>query len=70
MAVPKKKTSPSRRGLRRAGQHHRLYRKFPRKCGNCGAPALSHRACPACGTYRGRVVLSVNEEDESEEEAG
>lgn len=25
MAVPKKKTSQSRKGLRRAGQHHKLY---------------------------------------------
>lgn len=25
MAVPKKKTSPSRKGKRRAGQHHKLY---------------------------------------------
>ncbi|OIQ19139.1 MAG: 50S ribosomal protein L32 [Bacteriovorax sp. MedPE-SWde] len=25
MAVPKKKTSVSRKGLRRAGQHHKLY---------------------------------------------
>ena len=29
MAVPKKRTSVSRKGLRRAGQHHKLYRKFP-----------------------------------------
>ena len=31
MAVPKKKTSVSRKGLRRAGQHHKLYRKHPMK---------------------------------------
>ncbi|MBT5094836.1 MAG: 50S ribosomal protein L32, partial [Halobacteriovoraceae bacterium] len=32
MAVPKKKTSVSRKGLRRAGQHHKMYRKHPFSC--------------------------------------
>ena len=36
MAVPKKKTSVSRKGMRRGGQTHKLYRKFPMKCPNCG----------------------------------
>ncbi len=70
MAVPKKKTSPSRRGLRRAGQHHRLQRKYPRACGNCGASGLPHTVCPACGHYKGREVISIPvvEEDEAESE--
>ena len=70
MAVPKKKTSPSRRGLRRAGQHHRLYRKYPRACPNCGAHGLPHTVCPACGYYKGREVIpvAVAEEEETEGE--
>ncbi len=28
-------------------------------CPACGAPVQSHRACTACGMYRGRKVLSV-----------
>ena len=30
-------------------------------CPECGAPAQTHRACRACGTYRGRKVLTVAE---------
>ena len=25
----------------------------------CGAPKVSHRACPVCGRYRGRVALDL-----------
>jgi len=25
----------------------------------CGAERVSHRACPACGKYNGRVVIDV-----------
>jgi large subunit ribosomal protein L32 len=59
MAVPKKKTSVSRKGLRRAGQHHKLYRKHPMTCPNCGDLTMPNMACPSCGTYKGRQVLDV-----------
>lgn len=52
MAVPKKRTSVSRKGLRRAGQHHKLSRKFPIACPSCGELTLPNRACPFCGTYK------------------
>lgn len=69
MAVPKKKTSVSRKGLRRAGQHHKLYRKHPMACGNCGSHVLPHTVCPACGQYKGKQVLTVaTEEEETTEE--
>jgi large subunit ribosomal protein L32 len=25
----------------------------------CGASRMSHRACPQCGTYNGRIVIDV-----------
>ena len=53
MAVPKKKTSVSRKGLRRAGQHHKLYGKTTMSCPNCGDTVLPLHVCPACGTYKG-----------------
>lgn len=28
-------------------------------CSQCRSPKPSHRACPTCGTYRGREVLAV-----------
>ena len=59
MAVPKKKNSVSRKGLRRAGQHHKLYRKFPQACPNCGDSVLPHHVCPSCGHYKGKQVFEI-----------
>ena len=35
--------------------HHALRAQKLAVC-ECGAPRVSHRACAACGRYRGRVV--------------
>ncbi len=59
MAVPKKRTSVSRKGLRRAGQHHKLYAKNPQACTNCGDSVLPHCVCPACGHYKGKQVIEI-----------
>ncbi len=58
MAVPKKRTSVSRKKMRRS--HHHLARTFANVCSNCGEPVLRHRACTACGQYRGKQVLAVS----------
>lgn len=29
------------------------------KCGQCGSAVPSHRACPSCGYYKGRQVLTI-----------
>ncbi|MFZ8932646.1 MAG: 50S ribosomal protein L32 [Bacteriovoracaceae bacterium] len=69
MAVPKKKTSVSRKGKRRAGQHHKLSRKHPMACPNCGDHTLPHKVCPSCGTFKGMEVIAMkNEELEGEDE--
>ncbi len=54
MAVPKKKTSKSRRDKRRA--QHRLPVQTVVACPQCHQPKRPHRVCPTCGTYRGREV--------------
>lgn len=70
MAVPKKKTSVQRKGLRRAGQHHKLYRKHPMSCPNCGDLTMPNTVCPSCGTYKGKQVFEVKvKEDDTDEEA-
>jgi len=33
-------------------------------CKNCGAPTLPHRACTACGYYKGRQVVVVRQDAE------
>jgi large subunit ribosomal protein L32 len=52
MAVPKKKTSKSRRDRRRA--NHGIKQVGLTACATCHSPKLPHRVCPVCGTYRGR----------------
>jgi large subunit ribosomal protein L32 len=54
MAVPRKKTSKSRKGMRRSHDHVAVPTIV--YC-ECGEPSLPHRACPSCGTYKGRQVL-------------
>ena len=61
MAVPKRRTSTSRRDKRRA--HDALTRPAHSTCPQCGEPKLPHRVCPNCGTYRGREVVQTEEED-------
>jgi large subunit ribosomal protein L32 len=60
MAVPKKKPSRSRRGLRRA--HDSLSAPALSVCPSCGEPKMPHRICPSCKTYKGRVFFKVEEE--------
>ncbi len=38
--------------------HHALLGMTTGKC-ECGALKLSHRACPECGKYNGRIVIDV-----------
>lgn len=59
MAVPKRKTSPSRRNMRRS--HHALKPVLAMECPNCGELKLPHHVCPACGFYDGREVLAQPE---------
>ena len=59
MAVPKKKVSKSRKGMRRS--HDGVPQPKVTYC-SCGEPALPHRACPACGKYKGEQVVSESNE--------
>ncbi|HYU16101.1 MAG TPA: 50S ribosomal protein L32 [Candidatus Acidoferrum sp.] len=54
MAVPKKKTSKSRRDKRRA--QHGIESPRVNICPTCGQPKRPHRVCPNCKTYKGREV--------------
>ena len=57
MAVPKRKTSHSKRNKRRA--HDALTAPNVIACPECGESTVMHRACPHCGMYRGRKVIEV-----------
>jgi len=60
MPVPKRKTSQSRRDKRRA--QHKLEVTTASFCPQCKSPKLPHRACPKCGTYKGREVVPLEAE--------
>lgn len=57
MAVPKKRTSSSRRNMRRS--HLALTPVASAECSNCGELKLPHHICGACGYYDGREVVST-----------
>jgi large subunit ribosomal protein L32 len=65
VAVPKKKKSRMRRDKRRA-QHQKVTTRAMAVCPTCGAPMIPHRACPACGHYKGRQIFETEEELEEE----
>ena len=60
MAVPKGKTTRSKRNMRRS--HHALAEPARSKCAQCGSPKRPHRVCATCGTHRGREVIHTDEE--------
>lgn len=54
MAVPKKRTSRSKRNMRRS--HDALTLPNGVICIKCSALRLRHRACGECGYYKGRWI--------------
>ncbi|MDX8409313.1 MAG: 50S ribosomal protein L32 [Mariprofundales bacterium] len=57
MAVPKRKTSKSKRNMRRS--HDKITVSGMSRCGECGEMTRPHHACPHCGHYRGREVVAT-----------
>ncbi|MGI9549379.1 MAG: 50S ribosomal protein L32 [Bdellovibrionales bacterium] len=55
MPVPKKKTSRSRRGMRRA--HNFLSFHGLGQCPNCNSTVRPHYICLSCGYYKNRQIL-------------
>ncbi|MEC7986412.1 MAG: 50S ribosomal protein L32 [Myxococcota bacterium] len=63
MAVPKKRTSKRRKGMRRAHDFIK-YKAAITECQDCGGIKLSHHICEMCGYYRGIKILDIKEADE------
>lgn len=59
MPLPKRRHSNARTRKRRS--HDALSSPNVAECPNCHEPKLPHRACPACGYYRGREVVKRGE---------
>ena len=61
MATPKKKTSQSRRDMRRS--HDALSASVYQECPNCGELKRPHQVCSKCGQYNGKEVVSPKKAD-------
>ncbi|HEY1267731.1 MAG TPA: 50S ribosomal protein L32 [Candidatus Binatia bacterium] len=59
MPVPKRRTSKTKKNKRRS--HDALTPPQFTSCPKCGEAVFPHRACAACGYYRGRQALPVEE---------
>ena len=58
MAVPKRKTSKTRRDKRRASSY-RLNKATVVECPQCHEPKQPHRVCRSCGYYKNREVIAA-----------
>ncbi|NGP44355.1 50S ribosomal protein L32 [Bacillaceae bacterium SIJ1] len=56
MAVPKRRTSTTRKNKRRT--HFKMRVPGMVECPNCSELKLSHRVCKSCGHYKGKEVVS------------
>ena len=65
MAVPKRKTTPSKRGMRRS--HDALRTPASSICKECGEEKLSHQACLSCGFHRGFYILKIKNKNQIKE---
>ncbi len=59
MAVPKRKTTTSKRNMRRS--HDALAGTQAQECPNCGELKRSHHVCGSCGFYGDREVVDTAE---------
>ena len=62
MAVPKRRTSVSKKGSRRS--HHAVTPIQVQFCKACNEPVMPHRVCPNCGNFQGRTVVAAEEAPE------
>lgn len=61
MAVPKRKTSKGKTRSRARSHKRKIVGTVP--CTECGEPHIPHRVCKACGSYKGRQVLTIAQDD-------
>ena len=64
MAVPKRRTSKSKQGMRRS--HHHRKPLGSQYCPRCNEPVLPHRICENCGFYQGRDAIVMDTADAGE----
>ncbi len=64
-AVPKYRSSRSKRGMRRSHDHVTPVHLVV--CPNCRSYMRSHHICAACGQYRGRQIIEIKDRSRTPE---
>ncbi len=59
MPVPKKRTSKSKKGMRRS--HHALSVPAFSECPECSEMKRPHMVCPECGHYKDKEILEIDD---------
>jgi len=62
MAHPKRQHSRQRQRKRRT--HYKTAVPNFASCPHCQKPILSHRVCPFCGHYKGKLVVDIKPKEE------
>ncbi|MBT3590854.1 MAG: 50S ribosomal protein L32 [Candidatus Marinimicrobia bacterium] len=57
MPLPKRRQSKTRGKKRRT--HYKSTLASVTTCAQCSQPKMPHHACPNCGYYRGRPVITA-----------
>ncbi len=65
MAVPKKRTTKSRRNKRR--MHIHLEKPALTECPQCKDKKIMHTVCKSCGFYKGKEVIDVLKKEKEKE---
>ncbi len=60
MAVPKRRTSKSKKNMRRA--HDKIVVSNLSTCSQCKKVKVPHYVCHSCGSYKGRSVIEIEAE--------
>lgn len=58
MAVPKKRTTLTRKRTRRT--HYKAYSNARGTCTNCKSVKLNFHVCDTCGYYKGKLYLNTD----------
>ena len=59
MAVPKRRTSKSKKRMRRT--HYKAAAPTLAPCPKCGEMRIPHRVCPNCGYYTGERRIEIED---------
>ena len=65
MALPKRQHSVQRGRKRRTHWKAKAASLMP--CPNCKKPTLTHRVCPYCGFYKGKMIVAPKIKKEKKE---